>query len=88
VRDRVEARVRVIRSDTDAIRKQRNKLLDEIRVTAARLGDLADLSADESPEPAADAQETETLVDTLTQAATASTETDESQAAATAELSP
>jgi DivIVA domain-containing protein len=73
VRERAEARLGVIHRDTDTIRKQRDKLLEEIRATATRLGDLAELSADEEAAPAAGAEEPETLVGTLTQAATAST---------------
>jgi cell division septum initiation protein DivIVA len=88
VRDRAEARIRVIQSDTDAIRKQRNKLLDDIRATAARLGDLADAGVGEAPEPTTVAQETETLVDTLAHAAAASTETEKSSAPERAESSP
>jgi hypothetical protein len=88
VRDRAEARIRVIQRDTDAIRKQRNKLLDDIRAIAARLGNLADVGSDEAPEPATVAQETETLVDTLAQAAAASTETEKSSATERADSSP
>ena len=87
-RDRVEARIRVIQRDTEAIRKQRDELLDDIRATAARLGNLADRGADEAPGPVTAAQETETLVDTLTQAATESTQIEESSATEEAESSP
>jgi chromosome segregation ATPase len=87
-RDGAEARIRAIQRDTDAIRKQRNELLDDIRATAARLGNLADLGADEAPEAATVAQEADTLVDTLTQAAAAPTETEESSATERAESSP
>ena len=86
--DGAEARIRAIQRDTDAIRKQRNELLDDIRATAARLGNLADLGADEAPEVATVAQEADTLVDTLTQAAAAPTETEESSATERAKSSP
>jgi cell division septum initiation protein DivIVA len=87
-RDGAEARIRAIQRDTDAIRKQRNELLDDVRATAARLGKLADLGADEAPEVATVAQEADTLVDTLTQATAVPTETEESSATERAESSP
>ena len=74
VRERAEARVRSIQKDTDAIRRRREELLDDIRATASRLGDLADPPGEEEPEPATDVKPPETLVDTLAQAAAASTE--------------
>jgi cell division septum initiation protein DivIVA len=81
-RDRAEARLHAIQRDTDAIRKQRDELLDDIRATAARLGDLADLGTEEASEDVTVIQEPETLVETLTQAASA--ETAESSATAPA----
>ena len=80
VRDRAEADLRVIQSDTEAIRQKRGKLLDDIRATAVRLGDLADAGADEAREPATVAEDSDTLVDTLTEVAAASTEAEKSSA--------
>ena len=74
VRERAEARVRSIQKDTDAIRQRREELLDDIRATASRLGDLADPAGEEEPEHATVVKEPETLVDTLAQAAVAPTE--------------
>jgi DivIVA domain-containing protein len=86
--DRAEARMGEIQRQTDAIRKQRNELLDDIRATAARLGNLADLGTEEASEAATVVQEPETLVDTLTQAAAAPAEAEESSATEAAESSP
>ena len=74
IRDRAEARVRSIQKDTDAIRQRREELLDDIRATASRLGDLADPGGEEEADDATVVKEPATLVDTLAQAAAASTE--------------
>ena len=88
VHDRADARLGAIQRETEAIRKQRNELLDDIRATAARLGSLADLGSDEAPEAAPVGEESETLVETLTQAAAAPTEIKESSATKTAPQKP
>lgn len=90
VRNGAEERIRVIQKDTDAIRQEREALLDDIRATASRLGELVDRGADEAPEPEHDTvvKEPETLVGTLTEAAAASPGIKEPSAADKVESSP
>ena len=48
-RDEAETRMREIQKDTEALRKKRSELLDDIRARASRLGELADTAATEMP---------------------------------------
>lgn len=48
-RDQAETRMREIHKDTEALRKNRSELLDDIRARANRLGELADTAATEMP---------------------------------------
>jgi DivIVA domain-containing protein len=48
-RDQAETRMREIHKDTEALRKKRSELLDDIRARANRLGELADTAATEMP---------------------------------------
>ena len=48
-RDRAETRMREIEKDTEALRKQRGELLDDIHARAHRLGELADTAATDMP---------------------------------------
>jgi DivIVA domain-containing protein len=48
-RNQAETRMREIHKDTEALRKKRSELLDDIRARANRLGELADTAATEVP---------------------------------------
>jgi DivIVA domain-containing protein len=48
-RDQAETRMREIHKDTEALRKKRGELLDDIHARANRLGELADTAATEMP---------------------------------------
>jgi DivIVA domain-containing protein len=49
LRDQAEKRMREIQADTEAVRKERRELLDDIRGTASGLVDLADAAAAREP---------------------------------------
>jgi DivIVA domain-containing protein len=48
-RDQAETRMREIETDTEALRRKRSDLLDDIRARANRLGELADTAATDVP---------------------------------------